>query len=139
MAYGFTIRDKTIIEQVNAIKLKCRNFTVTYGPSFLKTKGELQPTSRSDRYTVEIRYKLKELPKISVTKPKLIPNFNGDKIPHTYPGVHLCLYRPKYREFTFIDLISDTIIPWTSLWLYHYEVWHLTGEWKGGGEHPKSK
>jgi len=22
------------------------------------------------------------------------------------------------------------------LWLYYYEVWHLTDEWLGGGEHP---
>ena len=30
----------------------------------------------------------------------------------------------------------ETIVPWASLWLYYYEVWHATGEWLGGGEHP---
>jgi hypothetical protein len=29
--------------------------------------------------------------------------------------------------------IATTIIPWLSLWLYYYEVWHATGEWMGGG------
>ena len=32
--------------------------------------------------------------------------------------------------------IADTILPWTSLWLYFYELWHATGQWLGGGEHP---
>lgn len=49
---------------------------------------------------------------------------------------NLCLYHPKYREFNGTDFLCDTIIPWTSLWLYYYEVWHLTDEWLGGGEHP---
>lgn len=30
-------------------------------------------------------------------------------------------------------MISDTIIPWTSEWLLHYEYWVLTGIWQGGG------
>jgi hypothetical protein len=29
--------------------------------------------------------------------------------------------------------VADTTVPWTALWLYHYEVWHATGEWLGGG------
>jgi len=33
--------------------------------------------------------------------------------------------------------VATTIVPWTSLWLRHYEVWHVTGEWWGGGEHPE--
>jgi hypothetical protein len=52
---------------------------------------------------------------------------------------HLCLYQPKYREFRSSDFISDTIIPWISLWLYYYEKWHVTGKWLGGGEHPNLK
>ena len=33
--------------------------------------------------------------------------------------------------------IADTIIPWTSEWLFFYELWLATGgEWLGEGEHP---
>lgn len=28
------------------------------------------------------------------------------------------------------------IVPWTSLWLYFFEDWLATDEWKGGGKHP---
>ncbi len=104
-----------------------------------KAVGELKPTARSTIYTIEIRYNLSQPPKIQVLNPELTINFNGDKIPHVYPGNRLCLYRPKYNEFIYSDYISDTIVPWTSLWLYYYELWHITGEWKGGGEHPNLK
>ena len=32
--------------------------------------------------------------------------------------------------------IAETIIPWASEWLLHYEIWLATGEWQGGGIHP---
>lgn len=133
------IRDKNIIEQIVSIKRKYNDFILTFDHIGLKAVGEIQPTARSEKYTVEIKYQLKQPPRIQVLKPKLVINFNGEKIPHVYPGNRLCLFQPKYREFTYSDLISETIIPWTSLWLYHYEVWHATGEWKGGGEHPVIK
>jgi hypothetical protein len=34
--------------------------------------------------------------------------------------------------------IAETIIPWTSEWLYFYELWVFTGEWHGGGHAPGS-
>ena len=35
--------------------------------------------------------------------------------------------------------ISDTIIPWISEWLCHFEYWSITGTWCGGGKHPTKK
>jgi hypothetical protein len=49
--------------------------------------------------------------------------------------VRLCLYR--YQEFNSYKYLSKTIIPWTVEWLYFYELWLATGEWCGGGEHPR--
>jgi hypothetical protein len=34
--------------------------------------------------------------------------------------------------------IADTIIPWTSEWLFFYELWLASGEWHGGGHDPLS-
>ena len=31
--------------------------------------------------------------------------------------------------------IAKTILPWTSEWLVHYQLWLATGEWHGGGIH----
>lgn len=129
---------KTIAEQVYRLKSLYPNFIITY-PSHasLEVKGELKPTPRSVAYSFVLTYNsdAKEPPKIKITSPVLEKNFKGDKIPHIYTCDNLCLYRPVYKEFTRADFLSDTIIPWTSLWLYYYEVWHLTGEWEGGGEH----
>lgn len=30
-------------------------------------------------------------------------------------------------------LIANTIVPWTSEWLFYYEIWLATGQWHGGG------
>lgn len=132
-------RDKNIAEQVASLKFKYPSFDITYNHLQLKLQGDIRPTSRSEQYTIEVKYHLKERPKVRVVKPELVVNYKGEKIPHVYPGNRLCLFQPKYSEFTGTKLISDTIIPWTSLWLYHYEVWHITGDWQGGGEHPNVK
>lgn len=136
MIYGLKIKDKTIIEQMASIKRNYVNFITSIERNSLWIKGELQPTSRSDVYTVEIIYHFRKRPIVNILNPVLVKNFKGEDIPHVYPGDKLCLYQPKYNEFKFSDFLSATIVPWTSLWLYHYEVWHVTGDWLGGGEHP---
>lgn len=130
-------RDKTIVQQVNAIKAKYSTWKVIFNAFQLKAVGIIQPTPRSEKYTVEIKFHLLKPIKIRVLNPILILNGIDPEIPHMYSQETLCLYMPKYSEFKRKDYISDTIIPWTYLWLYYYEVWHTTGEWKGGGEHPK--
>lgn len=32
--------------------------------------------------------------------------------------------------------IDQTVVPWTALWLFYFEDWLASGEWKGGGQHP---
>lgn len=137
MGYSLNIKDKTVVEQMVSIKRKFANFDVSLGVNSLCATGELQPTSRSNIYTVRINYHFKKSPEIYILKPQLVKNFKGDSIPHVYPNNRLCLFQPKYKEFKYVDFISDTIIPWTSLWLYYYEIWHATGDWLGGGEHPQ--
>jgi len=60
----------------------------------------------------------------------------GERPPHMYPGNQLCLYLPRAKEWDPSMRLADTIVPWTSEWLLHYEVWQATGEWCGGGVHP---
>lgn len=140
MGRKFAVRDKTIAEQLSAMRIKYPQFETCFtSNSGLKVTGALQPTSRSAAYNFVLKYNLNDSPKIKIVSPELKKNEKGEEAEHLYPNGYLCLYQPKYREFTRTDLITDTIIPWASLWLYHYEVWHLTGEWLGGGEHPKSK
>ncbi|AIQ89412.1 protein of unassigned function [Methylobacterium oryzae CBMB20] len=32
-------------------------------------------------------------------------------------------------------LLGRTIVPWAILWLWFFEDWLATGEWRGGGVH----
>lgn len=138
MGYG-CFKDKTIAEQASSIKVKYKDYTVSFTHLSLKVSGTIQPTSRSLSYSFELKYSIlrgKAKPEIRILTPLLEKNYKDDEIPHLYSNGTLCLYRPKYNEFRKSDFIADTIIPWTSLWLYHYEGWHMTGDWMGGGEHP---
>lgn len=97
--------------------------------------GRLQPTPASEIYEIMISYDVRKWPKVSVLSPELTKRSDANWIPHTYPEDYLCLYLPKAREWSGDLFIAKTIIPWTSLWLYYYEMWHATGLWLGGGVH----
>lgn len=130
-------KDRSLIEQVLVMKKKHPHFTTSLtSHSSMKVSGTMQPTARSEVYHFVLTYTLADNPKVKIVSPVLEKNEKGEEIPHLYPGGHLCLYHPRYGEFSRTYLLCETIIPWTSLWLYHYEIWHVTGDWLGGGEHP---
>lgn len=102
-------------------------------------RGVIRPTPMSDQYHVRVRYRLGKSPRIWVVEPRLEKRPGSKRIPHTYARDRLCLYLPRAQEWTPSMPIADTIIPWTHLWLFHYEIWWATGEWHGGGVHPTPK
>lgn len=128
-----------ISQQIIAMKNTFPDFKEEWDKNTVIWTGYLKPTALSKNYTVRIAYSLNMIqPQVTVLSPKLIKR--GEKsIPHVYPGNKLCLFRPKRKEWTKEMLISETIVPWASLWLYYYELWHATGDWLGGGEHPATK
>lgn len=98
--------------------------------------GFLQPSNLSANYTVRMVYKLGKRPRVSVLDPTL-ERYEGKALPHVYTGNVLCVYTPWNQEWTEDQRLVDTIIPWTSEWLLHYEFWLITGVWHGGGTHPQ--
>jgi hypothetical protein len=102
--------------------------------NLLTWHGVITPTPLSQSYHVTIQYRLGERPDVTISDPPLKTN-NGQKIPHVFSGNRLCLFRYKYYEWDSGMRIDNTIIPWTSLWLFFYEIWLATGTWCGGGEH----
>lgn len=101
--------------------------------------GHIQPTKSSKCYQIKIEYKVGKQPKITVLKPELLLARGANKLPHVYSEDELCLFSPENDEWTPGKFIADTIIPWTSLWLFYYEGWLYTGKWEGGGRHPNTK
>lgn len=114
------------------------NWTARSGGRVLVADGTVQPTELSGPYKVHITYRLPNQPAVSLVDPPL-QHRNGDWPDHIYENRDLCLYRPKYRDWTPARILAETVVPWISEWLACYEVWLLTGEWLGGGEHPRAK
>ncbi len=103
-------------------------------------RGKIRPTPISQEYTVSLTWEPGWSPKVWVIGDELQKLDNPD-FPHIFEiniekkMVRLCLYR--HQEFSSYKYLSKTIIPWTIEWLYFYEIWLATGEWCGGGEHPR--
>lgn len=94
------------------------------------------PSPLSCIYTIQLIYQIGKRPTVQVVEPVLVPR-QGEKLPHVFAGKILCLYRARYGEWDPSKYLSMTIVPWASLWLLHYEIWHSTGSWGGSrAEHP---
>lgn len=97
--------------------------------------GCLQPLPICAVYRVRIEYRLGQQPAVYVVDPPLAKR-GADRVPHLYSSGALCLFHPKRAEWRPHMPIATTVVPWASLWLLHYENWHASGNWEGGGEHP---
>ena len=96
------------------------------------------PTPLSRSYAVRIDYHQGDIPKVFIDEPDLTALANGRRLPHVYEQkpTRLCLYLPRAREWANGMRIDQTIVPWTALWLFYFEEWLTSDDWKGGGEHP---
>ncbi len=103
---------------------------------------DAKPTPLSKTYKILIIYHIDNYsPDIfvldkdiwTVTKFKTIPHL------YDYKKIKLCLYYPSYKEWNSKMLVCNTMVPWTYLWLYFYEEWLYSNDWKGEGIHPESK
>ena len=101
-------------------------------------KGKLKPSDLSITYDIKIEYNRGYNPDVYVLNPRPLPLARGaTKLPHIYDHEkqRLCLYHKRMNEWNERKMIAKTIIPWTSEWLLHYEIWVATGTWHGGGIH----
>ncbi|WP_038368523.1 hypothetical protein [Bosea sp. UNC402CLCol] len=95
------------------------------------------PSPVSRVYDLRLTYVEAEAPKIFVDEPDLTLLANGVRIPHLYSErpARLCLYLPEAYEWRSSMLLDRTMVPWAILWLWYFEDWLATGEWRGGGVH----
>lgn len=125
----------TFAQQIGRMSCTYTGFRVKLGRNRAVWIGDLQPTAASETYTVKVEYVLRSRPVVWVLRPLLRSLTTGEKIPHMFSNGSVCLH--LHGEWTPQKFISHTIVPWLSLWLLHYEVWHATGEWHGGGHEPQ--
>jgi hypothetical protein len=97
----------------------------------------VRPTPISREYEICITFRPGESPKVFVVSPTLTELAGDRKLPHVYyDPLRLCLYLPGSGEWESHMRIDKTFVPWTVTWLYYFEEWLDSDEWKGGGEHP---
>ncbi len=130
-----------LIKQVIALRAaypegKCR----IEGRKKIIWDAKIRPTPISQEYAVLLTWEFGRPPRVWVIGDEL-RKLDAPDFPHKFEidldgkKVRLCLYR--YQEFNSSKYLSETIIPWTVEWLYFYEIWLVTGQWCGGGEHPQ--
>jgi hypothetical protein len=103
----------------------------------LRAEGWVRPNSLCESYRIQLVYTPPASPKVWVREPRIVAErAPGDRVPHVYDRFtdpRPCLFYPNEREWRSDKLIAHTILPWLLLWLAFYEVWLVTGIWKGGG------
>jgi hypothetical protein len=101
----------------------------------------LKPTPISEGYACRFLLAPSASPKVFVEAPSLSDLAGGRPLPHVYQQQppQLCHYRPRYQEWTPSMFLATTMLPWACLWLFYFEDWLITNQWKGGGEHPASQ
>jgi hypothetical protein len=123
-------------QQALALRARFPGGKVKIRPTILVWTGDIQPTPLSSIYTVQITHRVGRLPRVVVVDSPL-DGRPGEPLPHFYREGSLCLHlRNEWNPGMFI---VETILPWTSEWLAHYEIWKATGDWHGGGEPPAQR
>ena len=99
------------------------------------------PTPVSRTYRIRLSYKARGSPEVVVEEPALSVVAGGRRLPHVYDQEppRLCLYLPGTGEWRPWMPMDETIVPWVVLWLFYFEEWLISDQWKGGGAHPGEK
>ena len=107
-------------------------------PGRLTWRFVTSPTAFSRRYRVRIEYRQGAAPRVFVEEPDLVDLAGGRRLPHVYTQKppRLCLYLPGEGQWTSAMRLDHTVVPWAILWLFYFEEWLISNEWKGGGLHP---
>jgi hypothetical protein len=91
-------------------------------------------------YDVRIEFKQGDTPQIFIEAPDPHVLAGGRRIPHLYQQKppRLCLWLPQTGEWQRWMRLDQTVVPWTSLWLFYFEEWLASDDWKGGGIHTET-
>ena len=102
---------------------------------------DVSPSPLSRIYGARIEFVQDNVPSVYIDKPDLALLAAHRDLPHVYEQKppRLCLYLPRTYEWQSWMRLDQTIVPWTALWLFYFEEWLSSNEWKGEGEHPMER
>jgi len=104
-------------------------------------RGKVSPGDYARTYLIKLFYKQDSSPKVWVRDPNLKQLAGDRRLPHVYDqeAQLLCLHLPNCGFWGHDKVLAQTILPWACLWLHYFELWLVTNEWHGHGEHPRVK
>lgn len=147
MANKYFKKPKNVAIQLLNLKSKYECLDSKLGIGKLIWKQRVRPSELSRTYDITVKYNGK-IPEVYLYNQGIMTK-EDEYIPHCFRRhyknkedeyVKLCLYYPRYNEWSNDMFLSETVIPWTIDWLYYYELWRITGKWLGGGiEHEKDE
>jgi hypothetical protein len=102
---------------------------------------DVSPTPLSRVYRLRLEYRAGGTPQVFAERPHLPTLAGGRPLPHVYgqDPTRLCLYLPDTAEWTPAKPLDETLVPWATVWLFYFEEWLASNEWKGGGVHPRGR
>lgn len=108
-------------------------------PGRLTWRFATSPSPLSRLYSARIDFSVGKPPSVYIDDPDLTLLAGERPLPHVYDQkpTRLCLYLPRAWQWQPWMRLDLTIVPWTILWLFYFEDWLRSGEWRGGGEHPE--
>ena len=127
-------QQRLCLMQVQSLKKKYPDARTSWKRGVVSWTGQICPAPMCDTYTVNIAWRPgRSRPTVRVLKPTL-ESRPGERLPHVFADDSLCLH--YHEEWSPKLKFAETIIPWTSEWLFFYEFWLTTGLWHGGGHEP---
>ena len=131
-------RDLTVAQQFLALRsnLICAG-TGELRRERLTWRFAARPSALGRSYDARIEYGQCGPADVFIDSPDLHALAEGRKLPHVYSShpPELCLYLPGAFEWGRHLRLDQTIVPWTGLWLFYFEEWLWSDDWKGGGMH----
>lgn len=138
MAYHWK-RKLTLIQHKIALARSYPESFCELKRNVLTWRATIRPTALSEEYRVILSFNEHQAPKIFV-QGQALKGLAKSNFPHKYEidevhkRVRVCLYLPS--ELDYGQPFSETLVPWTAEWLFYYEIWLATEDWRGGGHHP---
>jgi hypothetical protein len=80
-----------------------------------------------------MQYRQDAVPRVLVEDPDLVALAGGRRLPHVYQQQppRLCLICQARASWTSAMRLDQTVVPWAFLWLFYFEEWLVSNEWKG--------
>ncbi|MCK6639427.1 MAG: hypothetical protein L6Q81_05025 [Bacteroidia bacterium] len=104
------------------------NFPHYVDDNHIRVDVKYKQSGYLNSYDVRVGYRFSDG---TVVAPLRSPNIAPSSVIHLNPNHTLCLFDPRDYPINKRFVLADEIIPWVLEWTFYYEMFLLTGVWRG--------